>query len=136
MHMIKASLAAALAVVALAAGPALAGGQHYRVVANNPANGAKVEVPLGDDLQLKLTACESCGYHWKIIKKPDASVIAFEKRQSSISRCTSPCTGGNATERWLFDSKAIGSTVVKLGYFGPSAGSPTKTRRLRLAVVG
>jgi predicted secreted protein len=136
MHMIKASLAAALAVVALAAGPALAGGQHYRVVANNPANGAKVEVPLGDDLQLKLTACESCGYRWKIIKKPDASVIAFEKRQSSISRCTSPCTGGNATERWLFDSKAIGSTVVKLGYFGPSAGSPTKTRRLRLAVVG
>jgi predicted secreted protein len=122
--------------VALAAGPALAGGQHYRVVANNPANGAKVEVPLGDDLQLKLTACESCGYRWKIIKKPDASVIAFEKRQSSISRCTSPCTGGNATERWLFDSKAIGSTVVKLGYFGPSAGSPTKTRRLRLAVVG
>jgi len=132
--MIKKSAVAALTIVGLAAGPAFAD-QHYRVVANNPKNGAKIEVPLGDDLQLKLTACESCGYRWKIMKKPDAAVIAFEKRQSSVPQCTSPCTGGNATERWLFDSKAIGSTVVKLGYFGPSSSTPTKTRRLQLAVV-
>lgn len=132
--MIKKAAAAALIVVALVAGPAFAG-QHYRVVANNPKNGANVEVPLGDQLQLKLTACESCGYRWKIMKKPDAAVIAFDKRQSSVSQCTSPCTGGNATERWLFDSKSVGSTVVKLGYFGPSSSSPTKTRRLQLSVV-
>ena len=132
--MIKKAAAAALAVVALVAGPAFAG-QHYRVVANNPKNGAKIEVPLGDQLQLKLTACESCGYRWKIMKKPDAAVIAFDKRQASVPQCTSPCTGGNATERWLFDSKSIGSTVVKLGYFGPSSSAPTKTRRLQLAVV-
>jgi predicted secreted protein len=132
--MIKKSVAAALTFVALLAGPASAG-QHYRVVANNPKNGAKIEVPLGDRLELKLTACESCGYRWKITKKPDAAVIVFDKRLSSVSRCTSPCTGGNATERWLFDSNAVGSTVVKLGYFGPSSDSPTKTRRLQLAVV-
>jgi predicted secreted protein len=131
---VKAPLAAAIAVVVVAS-PALAG-QHYRVVANNPKGGAKIEVPLGDELQLKLTACESCGYHWKIIKRPNASVIAFEKRQSSVPQCTQPCAGGNATERWLFDSKAIGSTVVKLGYYAPNAASPTKTRRLQLAVVG
>lgn len=132
--MIKKAAAAALTVVALVAGPAFAG-QHYRVVADNPKNGAKIEVPLGDHLQLKLTACESCGYRWKIMKKPDPAVIAFDKRQSSVSQCSSPCTGGNATERWLFDSKAIGSTVVKLGYFGPTSSSPTKTRRFPLAVV-
>lgn len=131
--MIKKAAAAALTVV-LVAGPAFAG-QHYRVVANNPKNGAKIEVPLGDQLQLKLTACESCGYRWKIMKKPNAAVIAFDKRQSSVSQCTSPCTGGNATERWLFDSAAVGSTVVKLGYFGPTSSSPTKTRRFQLAVV-
>ena len=132
--MIKKSVIAAVTLVALLAGPAFAG-QHYRVVASNPKNGEKIEVPLGDQLQLKLTACESCGYRWKIVKKPDAAVIAFDKRQSSVSQCTAPCTGGNATERWLFDSKAVGSTTVKLGYFGPSSSSPTKTRRLQLAVV-
>jgi predicted secreted protein len=132
--MIKKSAAAAVAAVAVLASPAFAG-QHYRVVASNPRDSAKIEVPLGDELQLKLTACESCGYRWKIMKKPNAAVIAFEKRQSSVSQCTSPCTGGNATERWLFDSKAVGSTVVKLGYFGPSSNAPTKTRQLQLAVV-
>ena len=132
--MIKKVAAAALTVVALVAGPAFAG-QHYRVVASNPKDGAKIEVPLGDQLQLKLTACESCGYRWKIMKKPDATVMAFEKRQSSVSQCTSPCTGGNATERWLFDSKAVGRTLVKLGYFGPSSSSPTKTRQFQLYVV-
>jgi len=131
--MLKASVAAALAVV-LAAGPAF-GEQHYRVVAKNPNNGATIKVPLGDELQLKLTACESCGYRWKIVKKPDAAVIAFERRQSSVSSCTSPCTGGNATERWLFQSKSVGSSVLKLGYFGPGSTKPDKVKQLDLAVT-
>jgi len=131
--MLKASVAAALAVL-LTAGPAF-GEQHYRVVAKDPKNGATIKVPDGDELQLKLTACESCGFHWKILRKPDAAVIAFERRQSSVSSCTSPCTGGNATERWLFQSKSIGSTVVKLGYFGPGKSKPDKVKRLSLAVT-
>ena len=132
--MIKKALIAALAA-GLIAGPAFAA-QHYRVVASNPKGGATIKVPLGDELQLKLTACESCGYEWKIIKKPDASVIAFDRRQHSVSQCTSPCTGGNATERWLFDSKSLGSTTVTLGYFGPGNTKPSKTKRLTLSVTG
>ena len=133
MLKLPAAVAVALAAV-LVAGPAWAG-QHYTVVAGNPSNGATIKVPNGDQLQLKLTACESCGYQWKIIMKPDAGVIAFEKRQSSVSQCTSPCTGGNATERWLFQSKAVGTTVVKLGYFGPGKSKPSKTKSLSLAVT-
>ena len=125
---------AGLAALALAT-PAFAG-QHYRVVAKNPKNGATIKVPDGDELQLKLTACESCGFRWKIVKKPDAAVIGFERRQSSVSSCTSPCTGGTATERWLFQSNAVGSTVVKLGYFGPGKSKPDKVKSLTLAVTG
>lgn len=134
--MIKKSVAVALTLVALIAGPAFAG-QHYRVVASNPKNGAEIEVPLGDDLQLKLTAAEDGGYHWDILKKPNAAVIAFEKQQSSVNHCSPKpnCVGGSSTERWLFDSLAVGSTVVKLGYFGPGAKSPSKTRRLHLTVI-
>jgi predicted secreted protein len=131
---LKAPLVAALAVV-LAAAPALAD-QHYRVVAKDPKQGATIKVPLGDELQLKLTACESCGFRWKIVKKPDATVIKFERRQSSVAQCTSPCTGGNATERWLFQSTGVGQTVVKLGYFGPNKAKPDKVKRLDLAVTG
>jgi predicted secreted protein len=118
----------------LLGGPAFAG-QHYRVVASNPANGATVKVPVGDELQLKLTACESCGFRWKIVKKPDASVIAFDRRQKSVSQCSGGCVGGNATERWLFDSKSVGTTTVKLGYFGPGKSKPDKVKRLDLAVT-
>ena len=131
--MLKKAVVAALAAV-LVASPAFAD-QHYRVVAKNPANGATIKVPLGDELQLKLTACESCGFRWKIMRKPDAAVIAFERRQQSVSQCTSPCTGGDAIERWLFQSKAVGSATVKLGYFGPGKSKPDKVKRLDLAVT-
>ena len=131
--MIKRALVVAVAAC-LVGGPAFAG-QHYRVVASNPSNGATIKVPLGDELQLKLTACESCGFRWKIVKKPDAAVIAFDRRQKSVSQCTSPCTGGNATERWLFDSKSVGATAVKLGYFGPGKSKPDKVKRFDLAVT-
>ena len=131
--MIKQALVAAMAA-GLVASPAFAD-QHYRVVAAHPSNGATIKVPDGDELQLKLTACESCGYRWKIVKKPDASVIAFDHRQKSVSQCTSPCTGGNATERWLFESKSVGTTTVKLGYFGPGKNKPAKTKRLSLTVT-
>ena len=128
-------LVAGLAALAIAT-PAFAG-QHYRVVAKDPKNGATIKVPNGDELQLKLTACESCGYRWKIVKKPDAAVIAFERRQSNVGGpCPSPCTGGNVTERWLFQSNAVGTTVVKLGYFGPGKSNPDKVKRLDLAVTG
>lgn len=131
--MIKKTLVAAVAAC-LVAGPAFAA-QHYRVVASNPKSGATIKVPNGDQLQLKLTACESCGFQWKLVKKPDSAVIAFDRRQKSVSQCTSPCTGGNATERWLFDSKAVGTTTVKLGYFGPGKSKPDKVKRLELAVT-
>jgi predicted secreted protein len=104
-------------------------------VASHPKNGATIKVPVGDELQLKLTACESCGFRWKIMKKPDAAVIAFDRRQKSVSQCTSPCAGGNATERWLFESKTVGTTTVKLGYFGPGTSKPEKTKRLTLSVI-
>jgi hypothetical protein len=110
--------------------------QHYRVVATDPKNHARIDVPLGDRLELRLKACEDCGFRWKFVKKPDSSVIAFDRRLSSRGSCTPPCTGGNVHERFLFSSKAAGETTVKLGYFGPGKDKPTKVKPLRLAVTG
>lgn len=118
----------------LVAGPAW-GTQHYTVVASNPKTGSTIEIPNGDALLLKLTACESCGYRWKVTQKPNAQVVAFNKQLSSISQCKSPCTGGNATERFQFSSKSVGTATVKLGYFGPANSKPSKTLKLALDVI-
>jgi len=131
--MFKLPVVAVLAAV-LVAGPAFAD-QHYTVVASNPQSGATIKIPDGDELLLKLTACESCGYQWKITQKPNAAVVVFDKRLKSVSQCTAPCTGGNATERFQFSSKSVGSTTVKLGYFGPGKSKPSKVKRLDLAVT-
>ena len=136
--MIKSSAAAALAVVALAAGPAFAGDQHYRVVATDPKNNARIEVPLGDRLVLRLEACESCGYSWKVMQKPDTAVIEYTKQLASQRDpgCSAPCVGGNAHERFQFQSHGQGQTTVKLGYFPPGKHKPAKTKLLDLAVTG
>jgi predicted secreted protein len=117
------------------AGAAPAPTQHYTVVAKDPQSGSRIEIPNGDKFQLQLTACESCGYRWKITKKPNAQVIVFDKQLKSVSQCTGSCVGGNATERFQFSSKSIGSTTVKLGYFGPGKTKPSKVKSLNLAVV-
>jgi predicted secreted protein len=129
-------------VVALAAvfvaQPAFAGDQHYRVVATDPKNNARIEVPLGDRLVLRLDACESCGYSWKVVQKPNAAVVAFsrELRSQRDAGCSAPCAGGNAHERFLFQSHGQGETTVKLGYFGPGKHKPSRTKTLGLAVTG
>lgn len=133
---LAAALAVALGGSAVAAAPHAVAAQHYKVVATDPKDDARIVVPLADRLILRLTACDSCGYSWKITRKPDAAVIAFDKRLTSISQCAEPCTGGNALERFRFLSKAAGGTVVKFGYFGPGKSKPSKTLRLRLAVTG
>lgn len=125
---------AAVLVATLTAGPAFAG-QHYTVVASDPASGATIKIPDGDKLLLRLTACQSCGYQWKITRKPNSSVVVFDKQLTSISQCTAPCTGGNAIERFQFSSKSVGKTSVKLGYFGPGKSKPSKTKSLTLAVT-
>jgi predicted secreted protein len=110
------------------------GDQHYKVVATNPTSGSQIKVPLGDRLQLQLTACESCGYAWKVTKKPNAAVIAYVRQLSSVKQSCNGCVGGNATERFLFQSKGVGVTTVALGYFPPGKSKPSKTLRLQLAV--
>ena len=96
--MIKESMAAAMSVVALAAGPAFAGDQHYHVVVTDPKNNARIEVPLGDRLVLRLEDCTDCGYSWKILSKPNSAVIEFRKQLSSQPdrpACKAPCVGGS-----------------------------------------
>lgn len=137
--MIKASIAAAMCVVALAAGPAFAGDQHYRVVATDPKNNARIEVPLGDRLVLRLEDCTDCGYSWKILSKPNPAVIRYSKQLSSqpdSSGCKAPCVGGSVHVRYQFQSKGRGQTTVKLGYFPPGKHKPSKTKLLELAVTG
>lgn len=131
----KLPVVAALAAV-LVAGPAFAA-QHYTVVASNPSNGATIKIPNGDELLLKLTACETCGYQWKVMQKPNSQVVVFDKRLQSTRNpgCSAPCTGGTSTERFQFSSKSVGSTTVKLGYFGPAKSKPSKVKTLDLAVT-
>ena len=135
--MIKKAIIAALAATALVAGPAFAGDQHYRVVATDPKNNSRIQVPLGDRLVLRLEACESCGYSWKVMAKPNAAVIEYTKQLNSQRDpgCAAPCVGGTAHERFQFQSHGQGQTSVKLGYFPPGKHKPTKTKLLALDVT-
>lgn len=138
MRLVRTLLAVLVGVLGVGgvAAAAPASDQHYTVVASNPRSGSRIEIPNGDRLLLKLTACESCGYQWKFMQKPNAQVVSFDKRLKSISQCSgSTCVGGNATERFQFLSKSVGSTSTKLGYFGPGKSKPSKTLSLRLVVV-
>ncbi len=135
--MLKASVTAALSVVVAAAGPAFAGDQHYRVVASDPKTNSRIEVPLGDRLLLRIKACESCGYSWRIVQKPNPAVIEYSRQLSSQQDPTCKgCVGGTSHERFQFQSHGQGQTTVKLGYFPPGRDrKATKFKLLNLTVT-
>ncbi len=134
--MFKVPVVAALAAT-LFAGPASAAGQHYTVTASDPKGGSVVEVPNGDKLMLQPTACEDCGSRWKILAKPNATVMAYDTQLASVhkGKCASPCVGGYVYERFRFLSKTVGTATVKFGYFTNNSTKPTKTLSLELDVV-
>lgn len=113
-------------------GAEAATGDH--VVVKDVASGSTIVTHRGDRLVVKLTACETCGYRWKITNRPDPQVEPFLERRPSVQQCESPCTGGNAVERFVFAARHSGRTSVTFGYFGPGKDTPSETRHLRLVV--
>jgi len=138
------SILAVVAVVAVfAPGTAVAAPTSFasstsaptRVVAN-PHNGRHIVMHRDSRVELMLTACETCGFQWEVLQRPNAAVAQFLGLASTgTGACVpSPCVGGNSNEFVLFAARGFGQTTVRLGYRSPS-NTIARTLTLELVVV-
>lgn len=118
MRIARAHLAPLFAAAAILAG--CAGSAATPVKADASSNGGKVELIVGQTLELTLASNPSTGYQWRADGAPDAAVITPVSNQWVASPGPAmPGRGG--VEVWVWTAKAAGSTSIRLGHFPPAS---------------
>jgi predicted secreted protein len=107
-----------------------------RVVVS-PHNGRHIVMHRGSRVEVMLSACETCGFSWRVTQRPNAAVARFTGLASTgAPACVpSPCVGGNSNEFVSFAATGFGQTTVRLVYRRPFEPTLARTLTLELVVV-
>jgi predicted secreted protein len=90
-------------------------------------NGQQVAAHVGDEFEIELTECASCGYQWQAIAPTwDAGVLDYQGT-TTRSQTSGGQVGGNVTRVFSFEAVGTGSTTVHLGYFPPGSSTASQT---------
>lgn len=120
---------------ASAATPSTTSAPAPRIVAS-PHNGRHIVMHRDSTVEVMLSACETCGFQWEVLQRPNPAVARFTGLASTgTPACVpTPCVGGNSNEFVFFAAKGFGQTTVRLGYRSPS-NAIARTLTLELVVV-
>jgi predicted secreted protein len=97
-------------------------------------SGRTVTLVPGQELQIRLKVCYSCGYHWGTQLAPDKAILTRLKQEQESSGCKAPCAGGSAVTIFRYRAKADGTTKLRLGYIPPGQQPAGKRFKLRVIV--
>ncbi|HVU73713.1 MAG TPA: protease inhibitor I42 family protein [Mycobacteriales bacterium] len=133
-------LALAPALPILLAPAAVAAPTHashvIKVKDDGKTNKRHPSLHVGDSYVITYKECATCGYSWQVVKRANNAVI----KGSSVAKGPSsggnpPVVGGVGTRTYTFKAKGVGTTTVKLGYFGPGASKPARTVTIAFTVT-
>jgi predicted secreted protein len=124
---------AAMAVVLVGAGAAQAVVPAPKVL-KAADTGKTVRLVPGQELQIRLSVCASCGYRWETRLAPDKAVLTRLKQRQSSGNCQAPCVGGTAVTTFRYRAKADGTTKLRLAYIPPGRQPAAKAFKLRVIV--
>ena len=129
----------ALSAAATAAATTTAGPVHAQGIVPAPRvvttadNGKSIAIARGQQLNIKLSECRTCGFRWATREKPDAKILRRLPTRTS-NPCKPPCVGGANTTIFRYEGRAAGRTALRLVYLGPGSETATKTFRLKVRV--
>jgi predicted secreted protein len=98
---------------------------------------ARATAVVGDKIMVDLRACAaSCGYTWKVTRRPAASVAKYVSTAYMHPSATKGSVGGTEIEEVAFRAVGAGSTTILLKYFPPGRNAkPAKSYELKLRVT-
>lgn len=76
----------------------------------------QVDVPLGQDLYIKLESNWSTGYHWQWVNKDEVSVL---DSVGITYLSEDPLLGSPGIEKWIFKAILTGEEKLKFEYRSP-----------------
>ena len=93
-------------------------------------NGRTVELPVGDEVALRLPENATTGYRWAI-DSADANLVDIKEGQY-VS--TSEKMGGGGEAQWLIKAKAPGATSIKLKRWRQWEGESSVVERYEITL--
>jgi predicted secreted protein len=93
-------------------------------------NGRTVELPVGDEVALRLPENATTGYRWAI-DSADANLVDIKEGQYVL---TSEKMGGGGEAQWLIKAKAPGATSIKLKRWRQWEGESSVVERYEITL--
>ena len=130
---------AAPVVMAATAGAATTARAFHvtRITDNGTKNARHWVGHVHDALVITFTECTDCGYQWRVISKAKPALVKTTGKATPAPSEVNghPVVGGTGTHTYTFKARAVGTTVAKLGYFGPAATKPSRVVTIKITII-
>jgi predicted secreted protein len=94
------------------------------------ANGRRIELPVGEALDVVLTGQATAGYRWKVISPGDPACVLVEDRFEAAPRPP----GAPGTHHFTFRAERAGNASIRLSYGRRWEDAAARTFQVEVAV--
>jgi len=104
-----------------------------RIRVDIDSNGSKIEVQLGDEIEIELQGAGGTGYAW-YFDELDDDFFGLIHEGRKIQEKSRQLVGSPTLHTWVFKAKKIGKSVIKMSYYRIWEGKDSAVRRFEVEI--
>ena len=104
-----------------------------RIRVDIDSNGSKIEVQLGDEIEIELQGAGGTGYAW-YFDELDDDFFELIHEGRKIQEKSRQLVGSPTLHTWVFKAKKIGKSVIKMSYYRIWEGKDSAVRRFQIEI--
>jgi predicted secreted protein len=104
-----------------------------RIRVDIDSNGSKIEVQLGDEIEIELQGAGGTGYAW-YFDELDDDFFELIHEGRKIQEKSRQLVGSPTLHTWVFKAKKIGKSVIKMSYYRIWEGKDSAVRRFEIEI--
>jgi predicted secreted protein len=108
-------------------------GHLTKILLDESWNGKKIEVKLGDQIQIELQGTEGTGYAW-YFDELDNDFFELIGKERKVQEKSGDLVGSPTLYTWILKAKQIGKSVIKMIYYRVWEGKDKAIRRFEVEV--
>jgi predicted secreted protein len=109
------------------------GDMKERIRVDIDSNGSKIELHLGDEIEIELQGAGGTGYAW-YFDELDSDFFELIHDGRKTQEKSRQLVGSPILYTWVFKAKKMGKSVIKMSYYRIWEGKDTAVRRFQIEI--
>jgi predicted secreted protein len=109
------------------------GDMKKRIRVDIDSNGNKIELHLGDEIEIELQGAGATGYAW-YFDELDNDFFELTHEGRKIQEKSRQLVGSPILFTWVFKAKKTGKSTIKMSYYRIWEGKDTAVRRFQIEI--